>query len=33
MKAKYILGGALPLIKVSTMVRVIEQSCITDLEP
>lgn len=33
MKLKYILGGAMPFIKVSMMVSVIEQSCTTDLEP
>lgn len=33
MKPKYILGGALPFIKVSMMVSAIEQSSTTDLEP
>lgn len=32
MKLKYILGGALPFIKVTMMVSALEQSCTTDLE-
>lgn len=32
MKLKYVLGGALPFIKVTMMVSALEQSCTTDLE-